>query len=97
MRTWPEQELTPEQVEHLEQLAVRREQGEPVAYILGVREFWSLPIQVSLATLIPRPDTGMSGGMGAEPVTRTRARLKALDLGTGTGAIALALKSECPV
>ena len=57
LRTWPEQELTPEQVEHLEQLAVRREQGEPVAYILGVREFWSLPIQVSPATLIPRPDT----------------------------------------
>lgn len=96
LRTWPEQALTPEQVEQLEQLAIRREQGEPVAYILGVREFWSLPIQVSPATLIPRPDTECLVEWALSLLPERGQGLKALDLGTGTGAIALALKSECP-
>ncbi|MBB6054146.1 peptide chain release factor N(5)-glutamine methyltransferase [Tolumonas osonensis] len=96
LRTWPEQELTPEQVEQVEQLAVRREQGEPVAYILGVREFWSLPLQVSPATLIPRPDTEALVEWSLTLLSDKGQGQKALDLGTGTGAIALALKSEMP-
>ncbi len=96
LRTWPEQELTPEQVEQAEQLAVRREQGEPVAYILGVREFWSLPLQVSPATLIPRPDTEALVEWALTLLSDKGQGQKALDLGTGTGAIALALKSEMP-
>lgn len=96
LRTWPEQELTPEQVTLVEQLAVRREQGEPVAYILGVREFWSLPLQVSPATLIPRPDTEALVEWALTLLTDKGLGQKALDLGTGTGAIALALKSELP-
>lgn len=96
LRTWPEQELTPEQVALVEQLAVRREQGEPVAYILGVREFWSLPLQVSPATLIPRPDTEALVEWALTLLTDKGLGQKALDLGTGTGAIALALKSELP-
>lgn len=96
LRTWPEQELTPEQVEQAEQLAVRREQGEPVAYILGVREFWSLPLQVSPATLIPRPDTEALVEWAVTLLSDKGQGQKALDLGTGTGAIALALKSEMP-
>ncbi|WP_024872753.1 peptide chain release factor N(5)-glutamine methyltransferase [Tolumonas lignilytica] len=96
LRTWPEQELTPEQVLQVEQLACRREQGEPVAYILGVREFWSLPLQVSPATLIPRPDTEALVEWALTLLSEKGQGQKALDLGTGTGAIALALKSELP-
>ena len=96
LRTWPEQELTPEQVEQAEQLAARREQGEPVAYILGVREFWSLPLQVSPATLIPRPDTEALVEWALTLLSDKGQGQKALDLGTGTGAIALALKSDMP-
>ncbi len=96
LRTWPELELTPEQVAQVEQLAVRREQGEPVAYIIGVREFWSLPLQVSPATLIPRPDTEALVEWALTLLSEQGQGQKALDLGTGTGAIALALKSEFP-
>ncbi len=49
--------LTATQLLQLETLLARREQGEPVAYLTGEREFWSLPLSVSPATLIPRPDT----------------------------------------
>ncbi|HAD38526.1 MAG TPA: peptide chain release factor N(5)-glutamine methyltransferase, partial [Plesiomonas shigelloides] len=70
------------------------EQGEPVAYVIGEREFWSLPLRVSPATLIPRPDTErlVEEALNRLPATRTQI----LDLGTGTGAIALALASERP-
>ncbi|QGH59332.1 peptide chain release factor N(5)-glutamine methyltransferase [Serratia proteamaculans] len=86
--------LTQQQQEQLERLLVRRERGEPVAYLIGEREFWSLPLSVSPATLIPRPDTECLVELALERLPSSSCNI--LDLGTGTGAIALALASERP-
>ena len=71
----------------------RRTGGEPVAYILGEREFWGLALKVSPDTLIPRPETETLVGATLE---RTGPGARIADLGTGCGAIALALSSERP-
>ncbi|WP_447879171.1 peptide chain release factor N(5)-glutamine methyltransferase [Serratia fonticola] len=86
--------LTAEQTEQLTVLLARRERGEPVAYLVGEREFWSLPLSVSPATLIPRPDTECLVELALERLPAAPSAI--LDLGTGTGAIALALASERP-
>jgi release factor glutamine methyltransferase len=77
-------------------LAERRAQHEPLAYITGQREFWSLSFKVSKATLIPRPDseTLIEAALAAKP-ERTMVR-RVLDLGTGTGCLLLATLSEFP-
>ena len=77
-----------------QRLIDRRATGEPVPYIVGAKEFWSLRLMVSAAVLVPRPETELlverALKLGAAPVRR------ALDLGTGAGAIALALAHERP-
>ncbi len=89
--------LTTDEFVHLEQFAIRRLAGEPVARIIGNREFWGLPLQLSAATLVPRPDTETVVELALqilrtdEPADRP---LRIADLGTGSGAILLALLSE---
>lgn len=92
--TWPDRVLETEAAQKFEALLQRRCGGEPVAYITGEREFWSLPLKVSPSTLIPRPDTERLVELALDKAPSQPGRI--LDLGTGTGAIALALASELP-
>lgn len=91
---WPEHELTREQQRSFNALCTRRAQGEPVAYLLGRRAFWTFELEVCSAVLIPRPETELV----VELALRLGAGLsgKVADLGTGSGAIALALARERP-
>jgi release factor glutamine methyltransferase len=91
--------LTLEETIRLEDFARRRCGGEPVARILGCKEFWGLPLQLSAATLVPRPDTETVVELALEmprAVTRPDHRSRIADIGTGSGAILLALLSELP-
>ena len=96
--TWGDRLLTADQLQQADGLLQQRLQGQPLAYIVGEREFWSLPLQVSPATLIPRADTEtlIEWVLDLAAEQQIPARGSALDLGTGTGAIALAIATEFP-
>jgi release factor glutamine methyltransferase len=80
----------------LEALVRRRERREPIAYILGAKEFWSLTFEVEPAVLIPRPETETVVEAALGQVGDRTAALRILDLGTGSGCLLLALLSELP-
>jgi release factor glutamine methyltransferase len=91
--------VTPDEASRLEEFARRRAEGEPVARILGNKEFWGLPLQLSAATLIPRPDTETVVELAleiAQGAFKPGRRLWIADIGTGSGAILLAMLSELP-
>ena len=89
--------LTSEEATRLEDFARRRLAGEPVARMLGSREFWGLPLKLSTATLVPRPDTETVVELALDmqrTAPRADRRWRIADIGTGSGAILLALLSE---
>jgi release factor glutamine methyltransferase len=90
--------VAPAEAALLEDFARRRLKGEPVARILGSKEFWGLPLQLSAATLVPRPDTETVVELSLEMLHAKPAadRPRIADIGTGSGAILLALLSELP-
>lgn len=88
--------LDPATAEAFSALLQRRIAGEPVAYLLGRRGFWTLDLAVSPATLIPRPETERLVELALERLPEG-VPLRIADLGTGSGAIALALASERPL
>lgn len=91
--TQAERALTSEEAGTLAGLVQRRLDGEPIAYIVGEREFFGLPFRVSPAVLIPRPDTELIVELA---LTRLAPRARLLDMGTGSGAIAVALAHTRP-
>lgn len=95
LRTWPERLLQPAQQQAFHDLLDQRLQGQPVAYLLGQREFWSRSFSVTSDTLIPRPD---SECLVEEALLRLDRQqpCDVLDLGTGSGILAITLALECP-
>ena len=95
MYAWPGEYVTDNQQSAFDELLTRRLNGEPIAYITGWREFWSLDFQVSPDTLIPRPETERLVEVALE-CTPQQETWRIADIGTGSGAIAVAIASERP-
>lgn len=88
---FPEREIPAHVAARFSEFISRRKAGEPVAYILGRKEFYGLELEVDPAVLIPRPETEL-----LVDLARARAPASVVDIGTGSGAIALALKKHLP-
>ena len=90
LRAWPERELTQEEYKAFIQLINQRLKGQPIAYLLGEKEFWSRSFSVSPEVLIPRPETELLIEI-IQQTFQPEQSLSILDLGTGSGAIAITL------
>lgn len=95
LRAWPEHQPTVEQAKHFLALIEQRQQGMPVAYLTGIREFWSRSFSVSPDVLIPRPDSELLIELSLERLPSDRS-CKIIDLGTGSGILAITLAAERP-
>lgn len=93
--SWPDKTLTDLQCANFFNLLTRRAADEPLAYLTGKREFWSLELKVTPDVLIPRPETELLVELALERIPPDAA-WRIADLGTGSGAIALALARERP-
>jgi len=94
--THPDTPLTAEESETLASFARRRLAHEPVARIVGIREFWGLPFRLSPETLVPRPDTETVVETALDLLPDRQAPLRIVDFGTGSGCILVALLHELP-
>lgn len=90
--TWPEAQVSTQQSDQFLALMARRADGVPVAYLTGVKDFWSLSLTVEEGVLVPRPETELLVEAALARAQQTSGKL--LDLGTGTGAIALAFGAD---
>jgi len=93
LKTWPDFQLTNAQHKNFEAAVERRTKGEPIAYIVGERDFWTLSLNTNSSTLIPRPETELLVEQALAFLSGKKCA-KIIDLGCGTGAIALAIASE---
>lgn len=96
LRAWPELTVSNEHVILFQAYVSRRLQKEPIAYLIGQQEFWSLSLAVSTDTLIPRSETELLVEKILTLFPDAKASVRLADLGTGSGAIAMALASERP-
>ena len=96
IRTWPEKQLSQEEIKHFQSLVEMRSTGVPVAYLTGTREFWSRNFNVSPDVLIPRADSELlvELALNALPIDQA---CKLIDLGTGSGILAICLAAERPL
>ena len=93
---YPEDKLDKYTIKYLNKIITRRKNYEPIAYITGTKEFWSLDFEVTHKTLIPRPDSEILIEFILGSITNYNEDLSILDLGTGSGCLLLALLSELP-
>ena len=95
LRAWPEKFLQEQEQQRFLKLINDRHQGEPIAYLIGYREFWSRDFKVTRDVLIPRPDTELIIELCLN-LLKNKPNARILDLGTGSGIIAVTLAAELP-
>lgn len=95
LRAWCDNTITDQQLATFEALIKQRQQGTPIAYLTGTREFWSRDFTVTPSVLIPRPDTELLIELSLDLIPKDIA-VKLIDLGTGSGIIAVTLAAERP-
>lgn len=93
IRAWPEHQLTDQQAAEFLALIAQRQQGVPIAYLTGEREFWSRSFKVNPDVLIPRPDSELLIELSLDLLPANQAN-KIIDLGTGSGILAITLAAE---